>query len=208
VVISDSKESEDPLETQYNFTTSTKIQALLTDLKNVRSKTPVDEPPIKSVVFSQWTKMLDTIEPVLKSEGFKVVRLDGRMRRIDRAIAIDKFKKDPKVLVMLISLRAGGVGLNLTAASRIYLLEPYWNPAVEQQAVDRVHRLGQTRPVQTIRFIAKGTIEENMVALQQKKMELARMTFNEKDETEAMSSKAQKQALMEERLAELKNLFR
>ena len=205
MVISD---SEDPLETQYNFTTSTKIQALLTDLKNIRSKTPVDEPPIKSVVFSQWTKMLDTIKPVLKSEGFKVVRLDGRMRRIDRAIAIDKFKKDPEVLVMLISLRAGGVGLNLTAASRIYLLEPYWNPAVEQQAVDRVHRLGQTRPVQTIRFIAKGTIEENMVALQQKKMELARMTFNEKDETEAMSSKAQKQALMEERLAELKNLFR
>ena len=86
--------------------------------------------------------MLDKIQNPLLEAGLLYVRLDGQMKRFDRASAIDRFKKDPKVKVMLISLKAGGVGLNLTAACRIYLMEPYWNPAVEQQAIDRVHRLG------------------------------------------------------------------
>lgn len=188
---------------------STKIKSLLADLKQVKENSPEGEPPIKSVIFSQWTKLLNLLEPPLSEAGFSFVRLDGAMARVDRSNAIERFKKDKTVTVMLISLRAGGVGLNLTVASRIYLMEPYWNPAVEQQAVDRVHRLGQTRPVQTIRFIARGTIEENMVALQERKMELARMTFKEgTDEGGSTTKKAQKEAMQEQRLAELRNLFR
>jgi SWI/SNF-related matrix-associated actin-dependent regulator of chromatin subfamily A3 len=127
------------------------------------------------------------------------------MRRQDRTISMERFKKDPKVTVMLISLKAGGVGLNLTSASRIYLMEPYWNPAVEQQAIDRVHRLGQTRTVHTIRFIAKNTIEENIVELQKKKMKLAKLTFNEE---EGSSRKKSKEAMQKERIADLRNLFK
>ena len=101
------------------------------------------------------------------------------MKRQDRTIAMEDFKRDPEVLILLLSLKAGGVGLNLTAACRVYIIEPYWNPAVEAQAVDRVHRMGQTQVVNTVRFIAKGTIEENIIDLQRKKMELAQMAFKE-----------------------------
>ena len=133
------------------------------------------------------------------------------MRRSERVAAMEKLKNDPSIKIMLISLKAGGQGLNLTSASRIYLMEPYWysssflmyrNPAVEQQAIDRVHRLGQTKPVQTIRFIAKGTIEENIVALQQEKMRLARMTFNEDNK------RTKKDTMKKQRLADLANLFK
>jgi SNF2 family DNA or RNA helicase len=133
------------------------------------------------------------------------------MRRQERVAAMERLRTDPSVKVMLISLKAGGQGLNLTAASRIYLMEPYWyslkllmnfrNPAVEQQAIDRVHRLGQTKPVQTIRFIAKGSIEENIVALQQEKMRLAQLTFNEDKESK-------KESLQKQRLADLASLFK
>ncbi|KAI8850412.1 P-loop containing nucleoside triphosphate hydrolase protein, partial [Chytridium lagenaria] len=86
----------------------------------------------------------------------------------ERSNAITKFKQDPYLSVLLLSLKAGGVGLNLTIASRVYIMEPYWNPAVEQQAIDRVHRMGQTRTVHTVRFISKETIEENILELQRR----------------------------------------
>jgi SNF2 family DNA or RNA helicase len=95
----------------------------------------------------------------LKNEGFKFVKLDGAMSRENRSTSIEKFKNDPSVTIFLISIKAGGVGLNLTTASRVYIVEPYWNPAVEQQAIDRVHRLGQRKPVEVVRLIVEDSIE-------------------------------------------------
>ena len=85
---------------------------------------------------------------------------------------------------MLVSLKAGGVGINLTAASRVYMLDPWWNPAVEEQAMDRVHRLGQTRDVEVVRFAARDSIEERMLDLQQRKRDLAKAAFEKKTEAE------------------------
>ncbi|SCV70683.1 BQ2448_3445 [Microbotryum intermedium] len=153
---------------------------------------------VKSVVFSQWTSYLDRLGDALDSERIKYGRLDGSMDRDARSRAMDAFKSDPSCEVLLVSLRAGGVGLNLTAGRRVYLMEPFWNPAVEvcrfsisfvfkasltvrphslqNQAVDRIHRLGQTMPVQTVRFIIKTTIEENMRKIQKRKLDLANMS--------------------------------
>ncbi|KAN0060417.1 hypothetical protein ACQY0O_007747 [Thecaphora frezii] len=129
--------------------------------------------PVKSVVFSQWTKMLDRIAKSLKLTGIQFARLDGAMRRNERSAALDRFKCDAATEVLLISLRAGGTGLNLVGACRAYLMDPYWNPAVENQGLDRVHRMGQQRPVITIKYIMKNSIEENMLELQKRKMQLA-----------------------------------
>lgn len=90
---------------------------------------------------------------------------------------MDALKTDPSCEVLLVSLRAGGVGLNLTAARRVYLMDPYWNPAVENQAVDRIHRLGQTKPVTTIKLIIENTIEARLLEVQKRKIELANMTL-------------------------------
>lgn len=129
--------------------------------------------PIKSVIFSQWTRMLDKISAAFQAAGIVHVRLDGSMSRTQRQTSLDAFSKDPSIEVLLISLRAGGFGLNLVSACRAYLMDPYWNPAVENQGLDRVHRLGQQRPVITTKFIMSQSIEEQMLALQKRKMELA-----------------------------------
>lgn len=134
---------------------------------------PKDYRPVKSVVFSQWTTMLDRVQDALHRAGIKFVRLDGKMRRADRAIALDRFKSDPSVEVFLISLRAGGFGLNLVSAARAYLLEPAWNPALEAQAGDRIHRLGQERPVVVTKLVTKDSIEERMILIQKRKQDLA-----------------------------------
>ncbi|KAI8608689.1 SNF2 family N-terminal domain-containing protein [Chytriomyces sp. MP71] len=161
---------------------STKIRALVDDLSVVRSETAQKgEPIVKSIVFSQWTSVLDLLQEPLKKAGFKFVRLDGKMSRPERNVAMSSFKSDPSIAVLLLSLKAGGVGLNLTAASRVYIMEPYWNPAVEAQAIDRVHRMGQTRIVNTVRFIAKGTIEDNILELQRRKTKLAEMAFKDRN---------------------------
>ncbi|KAJ3391286.1 hypothetical protein HDU84_006202 [Entophlyctis sp. JEL0112] len=159
---------------------STKIRALIEDLAVVRQQcVQQKDRQVKSIVFSQWTSVLDLLQTPLQNAGFKFKRLDGKMSRAERNDAMQSFKTDPKVTVLLISLKAGGVGLNLTAASRVYIIEPYWNPAVESQAIDRVHRMGQTREVHTVRLIAKGTIEENILELQRRKMKLAEMAFKD-----------------------------
>ena len=169
-----------------NFVPNAKIEALLTDLKMVREK----EPSVKSVVFSQWTKMLSIIEANLEKDGFGVVSLTGDMSRQKRFESMKQFNTDDNIQVFLVSLKSGGVGLTLTRASRVYIMEPYWNPAVENQAIDRVHRLGQTRPVTAVRYLVKNSIEENMIILQEYKVELAQAAFKEgKKETKKRSSK-------------------
>lgn len=92
---------------------------------------------------------------------------------------MESFKSDPACEVLLVSLRAGGVGLNLTMASRVYLMEPFWNPAVENQATDRIHRLGQQRAVKLTRYIVKDSIEANMMEIQKRKMEMANLSLGQ-----------------------------
>lgn len=148
---------------------STKIEALLQELTNLHRS----DPSIKSIVFSQWTSMLDIVEEPLRQCRIRFVRLDGSMVQAHRVAAIRTFAQDPSVTVFLISMKAGGLGLNLVSASHVFLLDPWWNPATEQQAIDRVHRMGQVRPVVVTRFIIRGTIEERILELQEKKRRLA-----------------------------------
>jgi SNF2 family DNA or RNA helicase len=123
------------------------------------------------------------------------------MTRKSRAAAIETFTSDPATTVILITIGAGGLGLNLTAGSKVFVMEPQFNPAAEMQAVDRVHRLGQTREVEIMRFIMRDSFEENMLAQQEKKIELADLTVNRNrkmDRAEAAKAK----------LESLKSLFR
>jgi SNF2 family DNA or RNA helicase len=124
----------------------------------------------KALVFSQWTSLLDLIEPRLNTAGLQFVRLDGSTR--DRGEVVDRFQSEGGPPVMLISLKAGGVGLNLTAADHVFLCDPWWNPAAEAQAADRAHRIGQDRPVFVYRLVAQNTVEERIVALQDRKRAL------------------------------------
>jgi hypothetical protein len=125
----------------------------------------------KCLVFSQWTSFLDLIEPHLRQASFSYTRLDGSTR--DRGRVVENFQKDSGPSVLLLSLKAGGTGLNLTAADHVFLMDLWWNPAVEQQAADRVHRIGQQRPVFVHRLIARGTVEERIVALHAQKRALS-----------------------------------
>jgi SNF2 family DNA or RNA helicase len=127
----------------------------------------------KALVFSQWTSMLDLLEPRLRERGHGTVRLDGSTR--DRAAVVDSFQRDPGVSVFLVSLKAGGTGLNLTAADHVFLFDPWWNPAVEEQAFDRAHRIGQEKPVFVYRLVASDTVEERILELQMEKRALADM---------------------------------
>ncbi|OHA15450.1 MAG: hypothetical protein A3H57_02725 [Candidatus Taylorbacteria bacterium RIFCSPLOWO2_02_FULL_43_11] len=121
----------------------------------------------KVLVFSQFTEMLDILGKELDSRKLSYLYLSGKTR--NRQELVDKFNSDPETTVFLISLRAGGTGLNLTAADNVIIFDPWWNPSVENQATDRAHRIGQKKSVNVYRFITKGTIEEKIVALQKKK---------------------------------------
>jgi SNF2 family DNA or RNA helicase len=122
-------------------------------------------------VFSQWTSLLDLCEPGLQAAGLAFCRLDGSTR--DRGGVVARFQDPDGPPVMLISLKAGGTGLNLTAADHVFLLDPWWNPAVEDQAADRAHRIGQERPVIVHRLVAEDTVEERILALQARKRAIA-----------------------------------
>ncbi|MDX1968417.1 MAG: DEAD/DEAH box helicase [Planctomycetaceae bacterium] len=125
----------------------------------------------KALVFSQFTSMLAIVKQHLDKQGIVYEYLDGQTR--DRKERVERFQTDPQCGVFLISLKAGGLGLNLTAADYVFILDPWWNPAVETQAIDRAHRVGQTRPVFAYRLICKNTVEEKITELQQVKRELA-----------------------------------
>ena len=144
---------------------SAKLDVLLPQLREV-----FDEGH-KTLVFSQFTSMLAIVKQRLDEEGIPYDYLDGRTR--DRQARVERFQDDPDCKVFLISLKAGGLGLNLTAADYVFLLDPWWNPAVESQAIDRAHRIGQTRPVFAYRLIARDTVEEKVLELQARKRDLA-----------------------------------
>jgi SNF2 family DNA or RNA helicase len=152
----DRKRAEEP---------SAKLDVLLDQLDELR------EEGHKALVFSQFTSMLSIVRGRLDEAGVRYEYLDGSTR--DRQARVDSFQNDPAIPLFLISLKAGGLGLNLTAAEYVFLLDPWWNPAVEAQAVDRTHRIGQTRPVFAYRLIARDTVEEKVLELQKTKRDLA-----------------------------------
>ncbi|TVU16152.1 hypothetical protein EJB05_39703 [Eragrostis curvula] len=121
--------------------------------------------------------MLDLLEPLLNNSHMQFRRLDGKMTRQARDKAVKDFSMNPKVTVLLVSLMAGNVGLNLTAASHVIIVDPWWNPFVEDQAIGRAHRIGQTRPVTVYRSAVQGTIEERVLYLQEKKRRMVERAF-------------------------------
>jgi len=125
----------------------------------------------RALVFSQWTSFLDLVEAELDATKVSYCRLDGSTK--DRGGVVEQFQAKDGPTVMLVSLKAGGSGLNLTAADHVFLLDPWWNPAVEEQAADRAHRIGQDKPVFVYRLVTKDTVEEGMLALADRKRRLA-----------------------------------
>uniref|UniRef100_A0A673CFP0 Helicase-like transcription factor n=1 Tax=Sphaeramia orbicularis TaxID=375764 RepID=A0A673CFP0_9TELE len=155
--------------------TSSKVQALMGNLLRLQS----EDRSIKCLVVSQFTRFLSILETPLREHGFSFVRLDGTMSQKKRAQVIQDFQSSAanSPSIMLLSLKAGGVGLNLTAASHVFLMDPAWNPATEEQCIDRCHRLGQKRKVVVTKFIVKDSVEENMVRIQRKKQDLVEKAF-------------------------------
>lgn len=159
-------ESRFHVDIEKNWVESSKVVILLRELECLRSSGS------KSIVFSQWTAFLDLLQIPLSRSNIPFLRLDGTLNQQQREKVLKQFSEDRDILVLLMSLKAGGVGINLTAASNAFVLDPWWNPAVEEQAVMRIHRIGQTKNVMIKRFIVKGTVEERMEAVQARKQRL------------------------------------
>lgn len=161
---------------------SSKIDALLAHLEQIKDESPGDH----IVVFSQFTSFLDIVEKEIKESdtSFHVFKFDGRLGMDQREEVLTGFRKKltKGLSILLISLKAGGVGLNLTIASKAFLLDPHWNNAVEFQAIDRLHRVGQKKSVKVIRFIMQDSIEERMLEIQKKKNQLGdALTLNNEE---------------------------
>jgi len=133
----------------------------------------------KMLIFSQFLGMLDLVKGKLDKDGIKYIYLDGSTPAKDRGRLVNAFQTDTSIQVFLISLKAGGVGLNLTAADYVYVIDPWWNPAVEDQAIDRTHRIGQHKKIFAYKLICKNSIEEKILQLQQKKKSLAKELITE-----------------------------
>ncbi|KAL6830835.1 SNF2 family N-terminal domain-containing protein [Trichoderma sp. SZMC 28015] len=152
----------------------TKISMLISDLQSQ----PHD---VKCVVFSSWRTTLEIIEVGLKHACIPCLRFDGKVAQKDRHAVIERFRKDPTIRVLLVTLSCGAVGLTLTEASRAYLMEPHWNPTLEDQALARIHRIGQMKEVNTIRFIVRDSFEERVVELQKSKTDLAEVIHRQNE---------------------------
>jgi len=131
------------------------------------------------LVFSQFVTMLRLIEEDLKNEEINYCYLDGETK--DRAGVVDQFQSGSEIPVFLISLKAGGTGLNLSAADTVMHVDPWWNPAVEDQATDRAHRIGQTQVVTSYKLITRGTVEEKILDIQKKKREIIDATVESEE---------------------------
>lgn len=160
----------------------TKTLALLQDIAIMKKESePLEaagEPPLKCVVFSEFTSHLDLIERALSDKGHKFVRIDGKMSLNNRKKSMDALASDNDITILLASIKAAGQGLNLTAASRAFIMEPMWNPAAEAQAVDRIYRIGQKRPVFVKRYLMEDSIEGKIVELQKRKQQLADVSMD------------------------------
>lgn len=152
-----------------------KIKALISDLEQPKNK------DAKCIVFSTWRMTLDIIEAALEQAQIRSVRFDGKVAQTQRQPVLNEFKSNPNVRIILLTLECGAVGLTLTAASRAYMMEPHWNPTVEEQALARIHRIGQKSEVTTIRFYIRDSFEERVIETQEAKKNLASVLLSGHD---------------------------
>lgn len=158
-----------------DWKSSTKIEALMEELYKSRS----DKVTTKSIVFSQFTSMLDLIEWRLRKAGFETVKLQGSMTPTQRQSTIKYFLDNPNVEVFLVSLKAGGVALNLVEANQVFIMDSWWNPALDTgQAADRIHRIGQHRPIRIVKLVIEDSIESRIIELQEKKANMVSATLD------------------------------
>lgn len=159
---------------------SAKMRSLLSILNKERGR--------KTIIFSQFTSFLDILEPGLSSNGFQYVRYDGSMSSQNRESSLQQLRENPRVTILLCSLKAGALGLNLTCASQVILMDPWWNPMISEQAIDRVHRIGQTRDVDVYEMMVISSVEERIMALQEKKRQLAQQVIENKSSSSSANS--------------------
>ncbi|OOG00516.1 hypothetical protein ASPCADRAFT_502814 [Aspergillus carbonarius ITEM 5010] len=155
---------------------SAKLDKTMEILRDIQSR----EGNEKTIIFSQFTSLLDLLEIPISREGWQYRRYDGTMKVADRTASVLDFTDNPDCRILLVSLKAGNAGLNLVAASQVIVFDPFWNPYVEEQAVDRAHRIGQIRPVQIHRIVVKDTVEDRILELQDQKRELVEGALDEK----------------------------
>ncbi|KAH0553208.1 hypothetical protein GP486_006618 [Trichoglossum hirsutum] len=159
-----------------NWESSAKVDKCCEILGDIQSKGTGE----KTIVFSQFTSLLDLLEVPISRAGWKYERYDGSMSSTKRNDAVIEFTDRPECKIMLVSLKAGNAGLNLVAASQVIILDPFWNPYIEEQAIDRSHRIGQLRPVTVHRILVKETVEDRILQLQDKKRTLIEGALDEK----------------------------
>ena len=176
------------------------MKVLIEDVKGWRGKEDGGRAH-KAVVFSQWTSVLDIMARCLDQEEIMYERLDGSMSRATRDAAMESFRQSEDIPVFLMSLKAGNLGVNMTVANHVYMMDPWWNPATEDQAVDRVYRLGQKRNVHVNHFVIKDSVEEKILQIQLRKRKLIESAMG------LQSKKDQKQQRKSEWLDDLKDLF-
>ena len=197
---------EDLKTTKFYGGPHTKTKALLHDLEVMRRESEAylekSEPPLKCVIFSEFTSHLDLIERALTNHDYTFVRIDGSMTLPRRRKVLDALSSDDSVTILLASIKAAGQGLNLTAASRAFIMEPMWNPAAEQQAVDRIYRLGQKRDVLIKRYQMEESIEMKIMDIQRKKQALAEVSMERNHE------KLSKKETREQHMKELLSMFK
>jgi SNF2 family DNA or RNA helicase len=160
---------------EHDYKPSAKIARTMEMLQEIIEEHPHE----KVLIFSQFTTLLDLLEIPIRRDGLRYGRYDGSMNARDRAEAVDVFRNDPYQRVMLVSLKAGNAGLNLNFASRVIIMDPFWNPYIEDQAIDRAHRIGQRYDVIVRRVVVPGTVEDRILALQEKKRELINSALDE-----------------------------
>lgn len=176
VLIEPAQEKEASADPEIDVNTkSSKTEALMKILHASRR-----DPLSKVVIFSQWTSFLNIIEQQIHEAGMNYTRIDGTMKPGERDDSIRALEQDPECRIMLASLSVCSVGLNLVAADTVILADSWWAPAIEDQAVDRVHRLGQTRPCTVWRLVMEGSIEERVLEIQAEKRKLVGKAFQEK----------------------------
>ncbi|KKZ63232.1 hypothetical protein EMCG_02437 [[Emmonsia] crescens] len=164
-----------------NWVTSAKIEKTMELLHDIQSRIPEgDDKPEKTIIFSQFTSLLDLVQVPIGREGWGYRRYDGTMQPNQRNEAVMEFSDSKDCTIMLLSLKAGNSGLNLVAASQVIILDPFWNPYLEEQAIDRAHRIGQLRPVVVHRILVENTVEDRILTLQDRKRSLIEGALDEK----------------------------
>jgi SNF2 family DNA or RNA helicase len=158
-----------------NWITSAKIEKTMELISDIAAKDPTE----KILIFSQFTSLLDLLEVPMYEQKLKYQRYDGSMSMSDRADAVEKFMDNPDERIMLLSLKAGNAGLNLAKASQVILLDPFWNPYVEEQAIDRAHRMPQDREVTVHRVLVPETVEDRICEIQDRKREMIDTALDE-----------------------------